>query len=82
MKKKQYNVMLNEVSIHMAQKWARNEGTTLSAILRRTVDALATKFALGEIVTQERFRCRICAKDVYAVEEQCIECGNYVIPNQ
>jgi len=81
MKKKQYNVMLNEVSIHMAQKWARAEGTTLSAILRRTVDALATKFALAEIVSQERFHCRACDKTVFAADERCIECGNHVIPN-
>ena len=82
MKKKQYNVYLNEVSIYMAQQYAKSQGTNLSAIIRRTVDALATKFALAEIVSQERFHCRTCNKTVFAENEKCIECDNYVIPNQ
>jgi hypothetical protein len=81
MKKSQFNTLIPTEQIQAAKRYAAASNTTLSHLIRNYVQQLAAKWLMHDIVTKERFQCRVCDKSVYAIEERCIECGNYVIPN-
>jgi len=76
------SVWVETEDLQSAQRLARGRGTTLSAMMRLFISKLSREEESISIAQRERFQCRPCDKSVYAnSDDECIECGNYVIPN-